>query len=74
MHLEQILRNLPLGVGTPYQKTGLKYFIRVRFRALILKTFFNYGEVLNGDFTQNPSFWRVSELLKWKISSTMVKC
>ena len=26
MHLEQILRNLPLGVGTPYQKTGLKYF------------------------------------------------
>ena len=24
MHLEQILKNLPLGVGTPYQKTGLK--------------------------------------------------
>jgi hypothetical protein len=23
MHLEQILKNLPLGVGTPYQKTGL---------------------------------------------------
>ena len=24
MHLEQILKNLPFGVGTPYQKTGLK--------------------------------------------------
>ena len=26
MHLEQILKNLPLGVGTPYQKTGLKWW------------------------------------------------
>ena len=28
MHLEQILKNLPLGVGTPYQKTGLKSFLQ----------------------------------------------
>ena len=27
MHLEQILKNLPLGVGTPYQKTGLKDYM-----------------------------------------------
>ena len=26
MHLEQILKNLPLGVGTPYKKTGLNIF------------------------------------------------
>ena len=28
MHLEQILKNLPLGVGTPYQKTGLKLLVK----------------------------------------------
>ena len=27
MHLEQILKNIPLGVGTPYQKTGLKLIL-----------------------------------------------
>ena len=27
MHLEQILKNLPLGVGTPYQKTGLNMYL-----------------------------------------------